>query len=90
MAIFTKRFANADEYEDWLAEASGRVNVLSIENSPTAYGSTAQAHGGPVVLRYQTNDRSFAPPRSIARRTIEVVIIAAIFFALFLYFTNGF
>ncbi|MGC1189109.1 MAG: hypothetical protein WA861_00890 [Candidatus Binatus sp.] len=55
-----------------------------------SFGSTAQAHGGPVTLRYQTNDRSFAPPRSIVRRTIEVAIIAAIFFALYLYFTNGF
>lgn len=90
MAIFTKQFANADEYEEWLAEASGRVNVLSIENSPVSFGSTAQPRGGPVTLRYQTNDRSFAPPRSIVRRTIEVAIIAAIFFALFLYFTNGF
>ena len=90
MAIFTKRFATADEYEEWLAEASGRVNVLSIENSPVSFGSTAQAHGGPVVLRYQTNDRSFAPPRSMARRTIEVAIIAAVFFALFLYFINSF
>ena len=90
MAIFTKRFATADEYEEWLAEASGRVNVLSIENSPAPFGSTAQAHGGPVALRYQTNDRSFAPPRSIARRTIEVAIIAAVFFALFLYFINSF
>ena len=48
MAIFTKQFANADEYEEWLAEASGRVNVLSIENSPVSFGSTAQPRGGPV------------------------------------------
>ena len=41
MAVFTKRFADADEYEEWLEKASGRVNVLSINKAPTIYGSTS-------------------------------------------------
>jgi hypothetical protein len=85
MAIFTKQFANADDYEEWLAEASGRINVLSIENSPVPFGSTIQQQAGPVTLRYQTYDRSFAPPRSMMRRIVEVALVAAVFFALFLY-----
>ena len=36
MAIFTKQFANADEYEKWLQEAGERISVLSITNLPSA------------------------------------------------------
>ena len=85
MAIFTKQFANADDYEEWLAEASGRINVLSIENSPAPFGSTIQQKAGPVIIRFQTYDRSFAPPRSMTRRIVEVALVAAVFFALFIY-----
>jgi len=85
MAIFTKQFKNADEYEEWLAFASGRINVLAIENSPTLFGASTKPSGGPVKVRYQTHDRSLAPARSLAQRSIEIVLVAAAFFALFLY-----
>ena len=85
MAIFTKRFADADEYEEWLEKASGRVNVLSINNSPTIFGSSMQQPKGPVVLKYQTHDKSFAPPRISAGNTMQYVVVGAAFFALFAY-----
>ena len=85
MAIFTKRFADADEYEEWLEKASGRVNVLSISKSPTIFGSSLQRPSGPVVLKYQTDDKSFAAPRISAGNTIQYVVVGAAFFALFAY-----
>jgi len=84
MAIFTKRFADADEYEEWLEKASGRVNVLSINKSPTIFGSSMQRPSGPVVLKYQTDDKSFAP-RISAGNTMQYVVVGAAFFALFAY-----
>jgi len=84
MAIFTKRFADADEYEEWLEKASGRVNVLSINKSPTIFGSSMQRPNGPVVLKYQTDDKSFAP-RISAGNTMQYVVVGAAFFALFAY-----
>ena len=84
MAIFTKRFADADEYEEWLAKASGRVNVLSINKSPTIFGSSMQQPNGPVVLKYQTDDKSFAP-RISGGNTMQYVVVGAAFFALFAY-----
>jgi hypothetical protein len=85
MAIFTKRFANADEYEDWLQKANGRVNVLSINKAATIYGSSIQQPTGPVVLKYQTMDKSFAAPRLAAGKAVEYAIVGAAFFALFAY-----
>jgi len=85
MAIFTKRFADADEYEEWLAKASGRINVLQIVKPPTVYGSTSLPPAGPVTLKYQTNDKSFAPPRSSTGKVVEYAIVGAAFFALFAY-----
>jgi len=85
MAIFTKRFEDADEYEKWLEKASGRVNVLSISKSPTIFGSSMQRPNGPVVLKYQTDDKSFAPPRISAGNTMQYVVVGAAFFALFAY-----
>ncbi|MFZ2059486.1 MAG: hypothetical protein WAU82_00600 [Candidatus Binatus sp.] len=85
MAIFTKRFADADEYEEWLTKASGRVNVLSISKTPTIFGSTTIQPNGPVVLKYQTNDKSFAPAKGAAAKTVEYAIVGAAFFALFAY-----
>jgi len=84
MAIFTKRFADADEYEEWLEKASGRVNVLSINKSPTIFGSSMQRPNGPVVLKYHTDDKSFAP-RISAGNTMQYVVVGAAFFALFAY-----
>jgi hypothetical protein len=84
MAIFTKRFADADEYEQWLAKASGRVNVLSINKSPTIFGSSMQQPNGPVVLKYQTDDKSFAPKISTGN-TMQYLVVGAAFFALFAY-----
>ena len=85
MAIFTKRFANADDYEDWLEKANGRVNVLSINKSPTIFGSSMQRPAGPVVLKYQTHDNSFAPSRGKAGKVVEYAVVGAAFFALFAY-----
>jgi hypothetical protein len=85
MAIFTRRFANADEYEEFLANASGRVNVLKIVKQPTVNGSTSLAPAGPVTLKYQTHDKSLAPPRSTSGRVVEYAVIGAAFFALFAY-----
>ena len=85
MAIFTKRFADADEYEQWLEKASGRVNVLSINKAPTIFGSTSIPTAGPVVLKYHTTDKSFAPVKNATAKTMEYAIVGAAFFALFAY-----
>jgi len=85
MAIFTKRFADADDYEDWLEKANGRVNVLSINKSPTIFGSSMQRPTGPVTLKYQTLDQEFAPPKSTTGKVVEYAIVGAAFFALFAY-----
>jgi hypothetical protein len=85
MAIFTKQFADADDYEDWLKHASDRINVLSIANSPAVFGSAMRQPGAPVVVKYQTHDKSFAPPRATAGKTAEYVIVGAAFVALFAY-----
>ena len=85
MAIFTKKFANADDYEEWLEKASGRVNVLSINKSPTIFGSSMQQPDGPVVLKYQTHDKAFAPLKTAKGKAVEYAIVGAAFFALFAY-----
>lgn len=85
MAIFTKQFTNADEYEEWLHQANGRINVLGIKNSPTIYGSSDQPSTGPVFVRYHTRDRSFAPPSTLANKNVQAAIVAAGFLALSLY-----
>jgi hypothetical protein len=85
MAIFTKQFADADDYEDWLKHASDRINVLSIANSPTVFGTTIQRSGAPVVVKYQTHDKSFALPKGKAEKAMEYAIVGAAFFALFAY-----
>jgi hypothetical protein len=85
MAIFTKQFTDADEYEKWLEKASGRINVLTIKNSPTIFGSTDQPSSGPVIVRYHTSDRSFVPPKSAKYKNVEAAIVAAGFLALSLY-----
>ena len=85
MAIFTKRFANADDYEEWLQQASDRINVLSIDNPPTLYGSTLRRRNGQVVVKFQTHDKSFAGRFGPGGKTVEYVIVGAAFFALFAY-----
>jgi len=85
MAIFTQRFPNADDYEDWLQKASGRVNVLSIVKPRTVYGSTVPQPAGPVILKYQTLDKSLAPQKSATQKTMEYAIAGAAFIALFAY-----
>ena len=67
------------------SKASGRVNVLSISKAPTIYGSTSIPAAGPVVLKYHTTDKSFAPGKGAAAKTIEYAIVGAAFFALFAY-----
>jgi hypothetical protein len=83
VAIFTKRFLTVDQYEEWLEQASDRINVLSIDNAP--YGKTIQEHSGPVTVRYQTDDQSLAPPRGVGAKVLQIVVIGAVFFAAFIY-----
>jgi hypothetical protein len=88
MAIFTKQFANADDYEDWLKNASSRINVLSIHNSPQIFGSSmlpAPKPGEPVVVKFQTHDKSFAPPKKMSTKAVQYAAVGAAFFALFAY-----
>ncbi len=85
MAIFTKQFADHDDYEEWLEHASDRINVLSIGNPPTIFGSSIVKPGGPVVVKYQTHDKSLAPQRTLTGKAVEVAIVGAAFFALFAY-----
>ena len=85
MAIFTKRFANADEYEEWLEKAGGRVNVLKIVKPPTVYGSNSMPAAGPVTLKYQTTDRAFHPQKTTKGKVVEYAVVGAAFFALFAY-----
>ena len=84
MAIFTKRFANADEYEAWLQKAGERISVLAINNSPVQYDSSTIATAGPITISYKTDDASLAPAPSMGARIAQVVIVAAVFFTLFL------
>lgn len=87
MAIFTKQFASADDYEDWLKNASNRINVLSISNSPQIFGSSMHIPkpGEPVVVKFQTQDKSFAPPRKVSAKAMQYAAVGAAFFALFAY-----
>ncbi len=85
MAIFKKKFADADSYEAWLEQASGRVNVLEIKNAPKIYGSSLQSSNGPVIVRYQTHDKSFGAPSPLASKNVQAALVAAGFLALSLY-----
>ena len=85
MPIFTKQFANADEYEEWLRKAGARISLLSVLNSPTTSGSSTQPNTAPITIKFETDDRSFAPTGSTMAMIAEIVIVAAVFFALFLY-----
>lgn len=87
MAVFTKQFSNADDYEDWLKHASNRINVLSITNSPQIFGSTMHMPkaGEPVVVKFQTNDKSLFPPRKVSAKAVQYAAVGAAFFALFAY-----
>ncbi len=85
MPIFTKQFANAEEYEEWLHKAGERISLLSIINAPPISGSSTQPSPGPITIKYQTDDRSLAPTGSMMAMIAEIVIVAALFFALFLY-----
>jgi hypothetical protein len=91
MPIFTKSFANADEYEDWLKEANARVNVLSISNCPSIFGSSMlppPKPGDPVIVKFQTHDKSFAPASKISMKTVQYAAVGAAFFALFAYLAS--
>jgi hypothetical protein len=85
MAIFTKQFANTEEYEEWLQKAGERISVLSITNSPTMRGSSTQPSIEPITIKYETHEQSLAPARSRTAMIARVVIIGMLFFALFLY-----
>lgn len=82
MAIFKKQFTNADDYEQWLEKASGKINVLDIKNSPTIFGSSNQPAGGPVIVRYQTHDKSFIPASTFTNKNVQAALVAAGFLAL--------
>ena len=85
MAIFTKRFSNADEYEEWLEHANAKVNVLEIANPPAIFGSSNRPAGSPVIVKYQTHDKAFAPAKTTSGKVVEYAIVGAAFFALFAY-----
>jgi hypothetical protein len=87
MAIFTKQFSSADEYEEWLRNANTRVNVLSISNSPQIFGSSMHMPkpGEPVVVKFQTHDKAMYPPRSVSVKAVQYAAVGAAFFALFAY-----
>ena len=85
MAIFTRQFASADEYEEWLQNAGERITVLSIANAPAMHGSSAQPATGPIAITYETDDQSLAPAKSRMAMIAQVVVIGVLFFALFLY-----
>jgi len=57
---------------------------LAITNAPHVFGTGDRTHSGPVTITYQTNDRSLAPPRSLASKIIQIAIVGALFFAAFL------
>ena len=59
--------------------------MLSIGNPPTIFGSSMVKPGGPVVVKYQTHDKSLAPPRGLTGKAVEVAIVGEAFFALFAY-----
>ena len=90
LAVFRKQFATGNQYEDWLEEAEGRIILLSITNAPRPFSSAGQEQVGPVTVTYQTRDPSLAPPRSLASRIIQIALVAAVFFAAFLYLTSKF
>jgi hypothetical protein len=81
MAIFKKQFSNADDYEQWLEKASGKINVLDIK-TPKIFGSNNQPAGGTVIVRYQTHDKSFIPPSSLTNKNVQAALVAAGFLAL--------
>ena len=85
MAIFKKQFTDADDYEKWLRKAGGRINVLDIKNSPKIFGSSDQPSSGPVIVRYQTSDKSLGTPSALASKNVQAALIAAGFLALSLY-----
>ena len=85
MAIFTREFASADEYEEWLREVGERIHVLGITNHPGPKNLSQQSQSVPVVVKYQTSERSLAPAQSTAKTIAQVAIIGVVFFILFLY-----
>ncbi|MGB8413914.1 MAG: hypothetical protein WCE23_13915 [Candidatus Binatus sp.] len=85
MAIFTKQFADTDEYEQWLQKAGERISVLSITNAPARDGSSTQPTTAPIGITYETDDQSLAPARSRTTIVVQAVIIGVLFFALFIY-----
>ena len=85
MAIFTRQFASADDYEEWLQNAGERITVLSITNAPAMHGSSAQPTTGPIAITYESDDQSLAPAKSRMVMIAQVVVIGVLFFALFLY-----
>jgi hypothetical protein len=88
MAIFTKEFANADEYEEWLQEVGERIHVMSITNMPAMHGSTVQWTTGPITVKYETKDPSLAPRKNRVVIIVQIVIVAVVFFALFFYLVS--
>ena len=86
MAIFKKKFSNADDYEEWLQKAGTKINVLEITNPPSvfksSYNEATPPTPGPVIVRYQTHDKSFSQPSALANKNVQAALIAAGFLAL--------
>lgn len=91
MAIFTKSFKSADDYEDWLKDSSHRIHVLQISNSPQIFGSSMlppPKPGQPVIVKFQTHDKSFAPVKKMTTKAVQYAAVGAAFFALFAYLVS--
>ncbi len=85
MAIFTRQFADTDEYEQWLQKAAQRISVLSITNAPARNGSSTQPSTAPIGITYETDDQSLAPAKSRTAIVVQAVIVGLLFFAVFLF-----
>ncbi|HVN64138.1 MAG TPA: hypothetical protein VMT58_05840 [Candidatus Binataceae bacterium] len=81
--MFTRRFSNEDEYEQWLARAGTRVHVLKVKHGPARLFGGNRHAGGSVVIKYATTDRGLAPEHGRTARMLEMALIAAgLFYAL--------
>jgi hypothetical protein len=92
MGTFTKEFASADDYEEWLKEVGERVHVLTISNvsmvknlsAPRNVPSGARTRP-PVIIKYETKDKSLAPQRSRLTSVLQIVAVGVVFWVLFIY-----
>jgi hypothetical protein len=70
MSTFTKQFANADEYEEWLLNVGPRINVLSITN-PTGKPIYRQRT---LWMKGASNPTDAAPNTSGQQASSEITV----------------